>query len=581
MERPRAIGEEPTLVPAELIERIYASALEPGRYDDLMRMWQQHVETALEAMPGDIDAEDVSPPRRLQSDELERHFLRAFSILERLGRSHDDAQSVEALIEVQNQPSLLVEPDGRIASANVAAKAALGIKEGDTVEALAIDVDGLRNLKAALASLASQQPSRLIAVARISMDDGSGDLVLALSRAERPDGAPPLGLLTVADLAWSLRIGEVLSRAFGLTETECDIARALVSGETAREIAQTRGRSLETVRSQVKSVLRKVDVHSQSELIRLTAALVQLDMRAEAPTQPTPALPTSFLMRPGRRRLFYSTIGPEDGRPVLFIHGMLDGHGITARCNLLLEERKIRLICPVRPHFGASDPDGGPKGAPDRVAKDIAALLDHLGVQRVPVIGHMAGSVYAFAAARHLGDRVSGILCVSGGVPIVSHEQFAMMTPRQRIVAYTARYTPTLLPLILRAGIALLDSGGSHAFMKALYENAPVDYRIASRPDVFPILASGYKFTVEQGHGAFEVDSRQVTRDWSHYVDGTRQRVVLVHGRHDPVVRIRTVTRFAERYPGRVRLREVTDEGQLLFYSVPELVFDELETLFA
>src|SRR5690606_25848061 len=135
-------------------------------------------------------------------------------------------------IEVQNQPSLLVEPDGRIASANVAAKAALGIKEGDTVEALAIDVDGLRNLKAALASLASQQPSRLIAVARISMDDGSGDLTLALSRAERPDGAPPLGGLTVAGLAWSLRIGEVLSRAFGLTETECDIARALVSGET-------------------------------------------------------------------------------------------------------------------------------------------------------------------------------------------------------------------------------------------------------------------------------------------------------------------------------------------------------------
>lgn len=579
MERPRAIGEEPTLVPAELIERIYASTLEPGRYDDLMQMWQQHVETALAAMPADI-GEEVDPPSGLRSDELERHFLRAFSILERLGRSVDDSQSVEALIEVQNQPSLLVTADGRIASANAAAKSAMRLSDGDTVDSLAIDVDGLRNLKEALAGLAAHKPSRLLAVARVSLDDGSGDLVLALSRAQRPDGAPPLGLLTVADLAWSFRIGEVLSRAFGLTEAECGIARALVSGETAREIATTRGRSLETVRSQVKAVLRKVDVRSQSELIRLTAALVQLDMRAEEPLRPGSA-PMGILPRPGGRRLQYSVIGPEDGRPALFIHGMLDGHGVTGHCRNLLDERNIRLICPVRPHFGASDPDGGPKGAPDRFAKDLVALLDHLAIEKAPVIGHMAGAVYAFAAARHLGRRITGIMCVSGGVPIVSHDQFAMMTPRQRIVAYTARYTPTLLPLILRAGIALLDSGGSHAFMKALYESAPVDYRVASRPDVFPILAAGYAFTVAQGHGAFEVDSRQVTRDWSSYVTDTSQPVTMVHGHHDPVVRIRTVRDFASRFPGRIRLREVEDEGQLLFYSVPDLVFGELEPFMA
>lgn len=572
------MGEEPTLVPAELIERIYASTLEPGRYDELMRMWQEHVETALEAMPADIGAED-GPVSGLRSDELERHFLRAFSILERLGRSHDDARSVEALIEVQNQPSLLVTADGRIASANAAAKSAFGLKDGGTIDMLAFDVDGVRNLKEALGRMGEQEPSRLLAVARIAGEGEAGNLVMALSRAQRPDGAPPLGLLTVADLAWSFRIGEVLSRAFGLTEAECGIARALVSGDTAREIAAARNRSLETVRSQVKAVLHKVDVKSQSELIRLTAALVQLDMRAGEPFQSPSDAPTSTLQRPGGRRLLYSTIGPGDGRPVLFIHGMLDGHGVTGHCRNLLDERNIRLICPVRPHFGASDPDGGPKGAPDRFAKDLAGLLDHLAIDRAPVIGHMAGSVYAFAAAGHLGNRIPGIICVSGGVPIVSHDQFAMMTPRQRIVAYTARYTPTLLPLILRAGIALLDSGGSHAFMKALYESAPVDYRVASRPDVFPILASGYRFTVAQGHGAFEVDSRQVTRDWSHYVTGTTQPVTMVHGRHDPVVRIRTVERFAARFPGRIRLREVEDEGQLLFYSAPELVFDELEAL--
>ena len=259
-----------------------------------------------------------------------------------------------------------------------------------------------------------------------------------------------------------------------------------------------------------------------------------------------------------------------------FIHGMLDGHGVTARCEKSLKQRNIRLIAPTRPNFGGSEPDGGPKGAPDRFARDLEAILDTLGIERCPLFGHMAGSVYAFAAAVHLGERVTGILNVSGGVPILSRRQFAVMTPRQRIVAYTARYTPTLLPVILRAGIALLDSGGDHAFMKALYEATPVDYRVAIRPDVFAILSGGYRFTVRQGHGAFEIDSRQVTTDWSHYVEASTVPVTLVHGRHDPVVRIGTVRDFAARYPQRTRLVEVEDEGQLLFYARPDIVLDAL-----
>src|SRR5690606_2335841 len=112
----------------------------------------------------------------------------------------------------------------------------------------------------------------------------------------------------------SMRIGELLKQAFALTDAECDIARGLVSGESLREIAQSRNRALDTVRTQVKAVLRKVDVRSQGDLIRLTAALVQFDLTGQRSKLGKVDIPQPLLvMRPGGRRLEYTLIGPADG----------------------------------------------------------------------------------------------------------------------------------------------------------------------------------------------------------------------------------------------------------------------------
>lgn len=193
--------------------------------------------------------------------------------------SYADAEKpVETLILQDGRPAMAVAQDGKIVAANAPSQRLLGVGANDDIDRLAIDVDGLRNLRSALLDLEMQPAERLLAVARISAPELGLDLVLALSRAPQHRGAPPLGLLTVADLRLSLRIGEILMRGFGLSEAECDVARALVEGESARRIAQSRDRSLETVRTQIKSILRKVNVHSQSDLIRLSAALVQLDL---------------------------------------------------------------------------------------------------------------------------------------------------------------------------------------------------------------------------------------------------------------------------------------------------------------
>lgn len=64
-----------------------------------------------------------------------------------------------------------------------------------------------------------------------------------------------------------------IARLFALSNAETQVADALVNGLEARDIADQRGTSLETVRTQLKSVLSKTGAHSQLDLLRLAAKL--------------------------------------------------------------------------------------------------------------------------------------------------------------------------------------------------------------------------------------------------------------------------------------------------------------------
>lgn len=73
-------------------------------------------------------------------------------------------------------------------------------------------------------------------------------------------------LVIVIDGAW--RLPEHIAGSYGLTPAEVEIANALMLGQSLREHAQRRFRSIHTVRSQAKSLLRKAGVHTQAQLLR-------------------------------------------------------------------------------------------------------------------------------------------------------------------------------------------------------------------------------------------------------------------------------------------------------------------------
>jgi DNA-binding CsgD family transcriptional regulator len=62
---------------------------------------------------------------------------------------------------------------------------------------------------------------------------------------------------------------EVVQGLFDLTPTEARVARLIGNGDTLSGIASAGGRSEQTVRGQLKSILAKTGLHRQSELVGL------------------------------------------------------------------------------------------------------------------------------------------------------------------------------------------------------------------------------------------------------------------------------------------------------------------------
>ena len=114
----------------------------------------------------------------------------------------------------------------------------------------------------------------------------------------------------------------------------------------------------------------------------------------------------------------YDVTGPDDGRPVVLLHGFPDSAALWRYQVGPLAAAGFRVITPDLRGFGRSD-------APDAVdaysllvtAGDVTAILDDAGVDRAHVVGHDFGAALAWVVAMFLPDRTDHLVTMSVGHP--------------------------------------------------------------------------------------------------------------------------------------------------------------------
>jgi len=124
---------------------------------------------------------------------------------------------------------------------------------------------------------------------------------------------------------------------------------------------------------------------------------------------PHSALPPAQKINVGEVNLSVHLAGPEDGVPVLLMHGWPELASSWAQQIEDLSKAGYRVIAADNRGFGASDiPHEIEAYGVDRLVGDFTGLLDALGIEKAVWIGHDWGGILMWHAACLVPDRFLG-----------------------------------------------------------------------------------------------------------------------------------------------------------------------------
>ena len=108
--------------------------------------------------------------------------------------------------------------------------------------------------------------------------------------------------------------------------------------------------------------------------------------------------------------------GPEEGRPVIALHGWLDNANSFARLAPRLEGlRVIALDMAGHGHSGHRPPGAG--YALWDYAHDVLQVAEQLGLERFALLGHSMGAIVSLVLAGALPERVTHLGLIDGVIP--------------------------------------------------------------------------------------------------------------------------------------------------------------------
>lgn len=127
-----------------------------------------------------------------------------------------------------------------------------------------------------------------------------------------------------------------------------------------------------------------------------------------------PGAETHYADLPGLR-MHYVTLGPQKGRPALLLHGFPECWYSWRHQMRALADAGFQAIAPDQRGYNLTEKKG-PYDL-DTLTNDLVDLLDHLGIESCPVVGHDWGGATAWSLAAMHPDRVSRLVTMNGPHP--------------------------------------------------------------------------------------------------------------------------------------------------------------------
>lgn len=558
----------------KLIESIYNVAVDPENFQAFLDRWESEFSHIPNAKKHTLEKANVI------SGNVEDHFFRAYAILKLIEPQETEITSLQEQLEADPLPSFLLSKAQKITMLNDTAKKLLDLSAGQDLSQILFLANDFKKVSELLVSLEDMEQDKVLAIMQAKKIGDDVPIIFAITKLFDDElGQEYLKFCAVYSI-WNEDVGGIVKRTFGLTNTELEIAEKLVLGKKLAEIAEEKNRSILTVRTQSKSLYRKTKLKTQVDLIKFFALLQSFEhqesggiLEAQSNCQQFTAN-SKTLIRENGRKLYYEIYGHPDGEPVLFMHGILNGTKLPQNIIDYLHKNKLKFFAPHRPAFGRSDP----LTTDDKIGaftQDILALLDQENIQTCKIVGHSVGSYYAYHLGSQLGGRISKIRIIGGAVPFTSNAHINVLNKRQRVTAYTAKYTPQLLPFLMRGSAMQVKKYGAESLIDALYEDSEFDYELIKTPEIREIIISGFEASFKHGVGSVVADGRYIFGDkWNDMIENCTMPIEIFHGADNQAVPLAQVQEFASLHD-KISLT-IIKGGQLIFYKYFKKALDGL-----
>ncbi len=264
---------------------------------------------------------------------------------------------------------------------------------------------------------------------------------------------------------------------------------------------------------------------------------------------------------PDGRRLEVHVAEASEALPLIFHHGT-PGSGLSLPVmDAAARRHGLRWLGITRPGFGGSTRQPGRRVAD--IGSDVAAVLDHLGIERCVVAGWSGGGPHALACGALLADRVAGVLVIAGCAPYPAEglDWFAGMSQDEADEAAAAIAGREDLRSMLEPRASWYRTAtGADLVARVTGRFSPVDAAAltANADDFLANLREG----VRVGIDGWLDDWHAFVHPWGFDVEDVTVPTILEYGNHDSSCPIAHCEWMRTRIPNAVAHIE-PDEGHI------------------
>lgn len=611
----------------QLIELIYEAAVTPSKWTDLLKALAELVESvekqsnlsnskqSLLSTISDADSIDAKEAhasiaqtlksitnishRELENknidiadvnDLLMRHFARAIKIAKRLVDVDEQHNAVLSLLDRMPISLVLVDAKLQVIETNRLADEMLSSEGGLQITENILNLGDGNNerLLKAVEVMAKHDP----AITRgqslsITNEDTQKNIMLFLApiRQHSSQQRASVAIFISQRKSLPLSLSKEFSNQYGLTNKELEVAEQLVRGLSVKDISNKSAVTQHTIRTQVKSVLKKTATSRQAELVSLvyngmsdfTGSVSGTQFNAGNgllnKTVPMTKEYKTLQLLDGRN-LAYIEYGDPKGEPVFHCHSIFGSKlELAFDAHRIAQKKSVRLIVLDRPGYGASDPN--PEASFINWSKDLVQLADHLNIGKFSLIGYVMGGMYALACAHEIPERINRIASISNGMMPESSSDYKEFIPFYRMNIRLAKYMPKaygfISSILIKGAVSDPDS-----FIEQMSENLnKADRTLMDSLSFKHELITSLKEAFLQGGKACSHEMIQFTHDWSFKLSDIKIPVDVWHGKtdcHQPLI---LSERFVE-HINDTTLYIKEDAGHYMFFTHWEEIVESL-----